>query len=506
MIVAHDLGTSADKASLHDDSGRLLASTTVPYPTRFSAGGVAEQDPEDWWQAVGQATRGLLSTGGYPAGDVRAIVLSGQMMGAVFLDAAHRPLRPAFIWADHRSEPQARRLRAAMGDQEAYALLGHRVHTTYTLPKLMWVREHEPEVWSRTRKVCLAKDFVNARLTGALVTDHSDASSTNAYDLCAGTWASGMLEAGGIGAEVLPEIVPSTTVLGGVTAEAARHTGLRAGTPVVVGGGDGPMASVGAGAVLPASGSYVCLGTSAWVAFSADEPVFDPLRRSFTFRHVVPGQFVPTATMQAAGACLQWVVDLLEPGGGPDRFPRLLAEAATGQGAEAGLYFLPYLLGERSPHWDASATGTFLGLQRHHGRGDLVRAVLEGVAFNLRSCLDAFAASGIPVAAVDLIGGAASSDVWLQVLADVWGIPVRRREVREEATSLGAAVTALVAIGACGFDSAPALSATETPVDPDPRRSLAYREEHLVFLDAYDRLAGWFPGRQPVTPTTREEP
>ena len=290
-----------------------------------------------------------------------------------------------------------------------------------------------------------------------------------------------------------------------MTAAAADHTGLVPGTPVIVGGGDGPMASLGAGAVRPSDGAYVCLGSSAWVAFSSEQPLLDPQMRSFTFRHVVPGNYVPTATMQAGGACLQWVADVLEPGGGRGRITGLLDEAATAHGAEDGLYFLPYLLGERSPHWDPSAAGTFLGLQRHHTRGDLVRAVLEGVAFNLRTCMDAFADSGAVIDAVDVIGGGAASDVWLRVLSDVWGIPVRRRAIAEEAGSLGAAVTALVAVGAADFDVARTLSTTTVAVEPDPDRGAAYADQHVIFLDAYTRLAGWFGSRRGTAPTNTTE-
>lgn len=501
MIIAHDLGTSGDKASLHDETGALVASCTVGYPTQFRPGGVAEQDPQDWWRAVGEASRRLLVQSGLGPAAVQAVSLCGQMMGAVFLDSAHRPLRPAFIWADQRSEAQADRLRAAVGQDEAYALLGHRVHATYTLPKIMWVRDTERETWAGTHTVCVAKDYVTARLTGVLVTDPSDASSTDAYDLRAGTWSATMLDAAGIDIGMLPPIVDSTTVAGSLTAAAADHTGLVPGTPVIVGGGDGPMASLGAGAVRPGDSAYVCLGSSAWVAFSSEYPLLDPQMRSFTFRHVVPGGFVPTATMQAGGACLQWVADVLEPGGGRGRITGLLDEAAGARGADDGLYFLPYLLGERSPHWDPLAAGTFLGLQRHHTRGDLVRAVLEGVAFNLRTCMDAFADNGSVIDAVDVIGGAAASDVWLRVCCDVWGIPVRRRSIAEEAGSLGAAVTALVAIGAADFDVARTLSATSVALEPDPDRAAAYADQHAIFLDAYTRLAGWFGSRRGTAPT-----
>ena len=331
----------------------------------------------------------------------------------------------------------------------------------------MWVKEMEPDVWARTRHICVAKDYVTVRLIGVLVTDPSDASSTDAYDLTTHAWSPRMLAAAEIDLELPPEILPSTTVAGGLTVNAAEHTGLPVGTPVVVGGGDGPMASVGAGAITPADGAYVCLGSSAWVAFSAKQPLIDPLMRSFTFEHIAPGYYSPTATMQAGGASLHCLTDLLEPGVRADRFSRLLAGTSTEPAARGGLFFLPYLLGERSPHWNPAAAGSFVGLGRHHGRGDMVRAVLEGVAFNLRTCLTAFAENGVPITQLDVIGGGATSNAWLGILANVWGIPVRRRSIIEEANSLGAAVTALVGVGLADFSLARTLSTVPTGASPN---------------------------------------
>lgn len=494
MIVAHDLGTTGDKASLHDDSGRTLATFTAEYPTRFGADGVAEQDPEQWWAAVGAATRGLLEQAGVAGTEVRGTGLSGQMMGAVFLDDQHRPTRPAIIWADHRSKAQADRLLAQVGQETAYRELGHRIHPTYTLAKVMWVREHEPEVWARTRYVCVAKDFVVHRMTGTLVTDPSDASGTDAYDQGAGTWSARMLDAAGVDPDLLPPIVASTTVVGGLTPEAAAATGLQVDTPVVLGGGDGPMAAVGAGVITPADAAYASLGSSSWISCSSTQPLHDPQLRSMTFNHVVPDHFVPTATMQAGGASLSWVMELF--GGDADAYDRLLAGAEQVAAADEGLFFLPYLLGERSPNWNANAAGTFAGLQRHHGPAHLVRAVLEGVAFNLRTCMGAFTDSGIPMDSVDVIGGGAQSPVWVQVLADVWQVPVRQRTIVADANSLGAAVTAAVGLGLVDdFEVAKTLSSITAEFTPDAARSDLAAEQHRVFLDAYERLEPWFDTR-----------
>lgn len=490
MIIAHDLGTTGDKASLHTDEGRLVTSATAPYAPSFGPGGMAEQDPQVWFDAVARATWALLDRGAVAADQVRAVSFSGQMMGAVLLDAAYQPVRPAMIWADHRSTEQAQRLEDALGAHRAYELLGHRVHATYSLAKVMWVREHEPENFARVRHVCLAKDFVVQRLTGSLVTDPSDASSTNAYDQRAGRWSDEVLGPAGFDAGLFPEIVRSTTVVGGVRSEVADSVGLVAGTPVVLGGGDGPLAATGAGILSSTDGCYAYLGSSWWVSMAAGEPLHDPQRRSMTFDHVVPGQFVPTATMQAGGASLEWVAEVLAPDA-EERFEHLLAETADAD--TSGLYFLPHLLGERSPHWNTSARGGFLGLTRHHGRAHLAKAVLEGVAFNLAICLEAFRDSGRPVQQVDAIGGGALSDVWLGIIADVWGCAVRRRSIVEEANSLGAAVTA--AVGAelvDGFDIARDLSEVTAEFQPDPRRHAEYAQRLEAFRDAYAAVEPWF--------------
>lgn len=496
MIIAHDLGTTGDKASLHHDDGRVVASASEPYPAYYADGGVAEQDPRDWWRAVCAATRALLAETGTQPADVSAVGFSGQMMGAVPLDSRHEPVRPALIWADHRSVAEAAEAEERLGAERAYRVLGHRLHPTYTLAKLLWLRAHEPESYGRTTRVCLAKDFVVHRLTGELVTDPSDASSTNAYDQAGGTWSAEVLDSVGVDSALFPPILHSTTVVGGVTPAAAEQTGLAPRTPVVVGGGDGPLAALGTGVITPADGAYTYLGSSSWISMSAERPLYDPLRRTMTFDHVVPRHYVPTATMQAGGASLDWIGEVLRPGADTEAFDRLVGTAETVD--TSGLYFLPHLMGERSPHWNARSRGAFVGLARHHDRSHLTRAVLEGVAFNLATCLDAFADAGHRVERVDAIGGGAQSDVWLQILADVWGTTVRRRSIVEGANSLGAAVTAAVGTGLLGdLSEARSLSEVTAVFDPDPVRREIYSERHSAFQEAYAALEPWFERGQP---------
>ena len=495
MLLAHDLGTTGNKASLHEDDGTMVASHTEHYDTHYGAGGHVEQDPAVWWNAECSATRGLLDRTGTLPEAVNAVSFSGQMMGALLLDADFEPVRPAMIWADTRSSRQADLVAGRVGVGAAYRILGHRLNPTYTLTKTMWVRDHEPEVFARARHVCAAKDYIVWRLTGTLVTDPSDASAMNAFDQRERTWSAAVLDAAEIDIGLFPPIVPSTHVAGKVTTRAADQCGLRAGTPVVVGGGDGPMAAVGAGVTGPEHGPYVCLGTSSWVSLTSTAPLYDPGMATMTFDHVRPGYFVPTATMQAGGGSLDWLSDVLEPGRDVGRFGRLVDASIAVAASADGLYFLPYVLGERSPYWNPDARGTFVGLSRHHGPAELTRAVLEGVGFNLLTCVNAFRVLGVRVHAVDAVGGGAESDTWLQILADQWGCTVRRRTVAGEGNSLGAAVTAGVGIGSIdGFDRSRELSRVTAEFDPDEQRHAAYVERHAWFTGAYEALVPWFSG------------
>ncbi|WIB25723.1 xylulokinase [Curtobacterium sp. MCSS17_015] len=488
MILSHDLGTTGDKATLVDRNGAVVAAVTVGYPVVFGAGGLAEQDPNDWWTAVSEATVRLLAGSAVVPGDVDVVSFSGQMMGVVPVDGAGEPVRPAIIWADTRSGPQCRAIARSVSMEECYAITGHRLNPTYSLSKTAWLRENEPGAFARTRRVLQAKDWVAFRLTGVMVTDPSDASGTNAYDQRTGTWSDELLGAAGLDPSLFPEIVPSTTVIGTVTTAAALETGLLAGTPVVIGGGDGPTAALGAGIVSAEDGAYAYLGSSSWVSVSADRPLLDPAMRSMTFNHVVPGAYVPTATMQAGGASLQWVTNVLAPGR-EDRYRTLLAAAAGARAADDGLFFLPYLLGERSPYWNPAARAAFVGLHIDHGPANMTRAVLEGVAFNLNTGLRAFTENGVAVESVAAIGGAAASDLLLDVFADVWDVPVVARTLVDEANSLGAAVVGGVGVGVFDdFGVARTLSAERGRHEPDAARHHALERAYESFLDVYDRL------------------
>lgn len=495
MIIAHDLGTTGNKASLHSDDGKMLQHCTVPYPAHFASGGVAEQNPMDWWEAVGQATKKLTQMANVSANEITGIGISGQMMGAIFLDENYNPTRDAIIWADFRAQKQSDYLIEKVGLEKAYKRLGHRLNPTYSIAKVMWVRDNQPEVWSKTRHICIAKDFINHKLTNRFVTEPSDASSTNCFDQLNLVWDEEILKVADIPVSYFPEIVESTSVIGGLTSAAADHLGLNVGIPVVAGGGDGPMAALGAGIISPTDGAYACMGSSSWVAVSTAKPLHDAKMRSMTWNHIVPNQFSPTATMQAGGASLQWIVEDLMPASEKDRFNILLGEAEKVSAADDGLYFLPHILGERSPYWNPSAAGAFIGLGRHHDRSYLVRAVLEGVAFNLLTCIRAFTDNGVPIDQVDVIGGGAESALWLQIFSDIWGVKVRSRSIVEDANSLGAAVTTLVALGKGEFSMVKQLSTITAEFNPSSD-SKKYARQHEIFLDGYNKLEDWFNTRK----------
>jgi xylulokinase len=338
----------------------------------------------------------------------------------------------------------------------------------------------------------VAKDYLTLRLTGRRCIDPSDAAGTNAWDQVAGRWSVEMIEAAGVDAGLFPEVVPSATVAGGLRSEAASACGLTSGTPVVVGGGDGACAALGSGLIAGEAVANATIGSSAWISIASDRPLRDPRRRVVTFDHVIPGQFAPLGAMQAAGAALDWVAGTL---GAADRsaMAALVEAAGEVEAAADGLYFLPYLLGERAPLWDPHVRGTFVGLARHHRPEHLVRACLEGVAFNLDGTFRALVEVGGPIEAIDAIGGGARSDVWLRIMADTWGVPVHRRTIVDEANSLGAAVVGGVAVGLIDdWSRSRELSSVESSFEPDPAQHERAREHADRFMDVYRRLRSWY--------------
>ncbi len=495
-LIAHDLGTSSNKASLFSTEGQLIKSHTVPYDVHFFGKNHAEQDPEDWWAAICTATREIIT--GVDPGDVLGISFSSQMQACIVVDENGRALRPAMIWADLRAQEEARRLEEKVGADRMYALNGHRVSASYSIEKLMWIRGHEPEIYEKTYKMLLAKDYIICRLTGEAVTDYSEASGTDAFDLKRSEWSQEILDAAGIGREKLPELHASSDVIGTLTKTAADALGLRRETQVVCGGGDGPCSALGAGSIKDGQ-MFLSFGTSAWIAGTSDEVFLDKDKTLICFGHVVPGKYMPCGTMQAAGSSYSYIKNTLcqeeeriarETGGSVySAMDRLVLQSPAGA---KGLVFLPYLLGERSPRWDPDTSGSFLGIRMAHERADYVRAVLEGVAMNLDLILQAQREKG-PITELTLTGGGARGDVLSQILADVLGTPLHRLDNVESATSIAAAVIAGVGVGAFkDFSVVDQFVKKEKTFRPDLSNKKVYDRQKRLFDTGYQCLRDYY--------------
>lgn len=515
-ILAHDLGTTGNKVTLFDaQTGAPVASAFEAYDTAYPHPAWAEQNPADWRRAVIEGTRLVLTLAAekvvhpersgravpatqskdaprllaFHPRDIAAVSFSGMMNGALPVDAQGQPLRSAIIWADQRATAEADLLAARCGAERVYRITGNRATPSCTAAKLLWLQRQQPEVYAATRYFLQAKDYAAFLLSGVMATDFSDASNTNLFDLDARAWAADMIEAAGLDAAKLPPISPSTAVIGRVTPEAAEATGLLAGTPVVIGGGDGACATVGAGAIAPGD-AYTYIGSSAWMAVVAERPLLDPQMRTFNLAHLDPALYFPLGAMQAAGGALDWFERLLRGEAAGRLYDELsTAAAAVPPGAE-GLLFLPYLMGERSPYWDPGARGAFIGLTMAHGRPALARAVLEGVALNLRLILDALRSQGLPIPAMRLIGGGARLPLWRQILADVLGLPILLPDLLAEATSLGAAFAGGVGVGLYpDFSAARRFVSARAGEQPDLARQASYAELLPRFQAVYRALA-----------------
>lgn len=492
-LLAHDLGTSGNKATLYSVQGELIASRVHPYDLLISNGNWAEQCANDWWEAVRSTTKELTAL--VNPSEIAAISFSGQMMGCLCLGSDGAPLHNALIWADMRAREQEIQVRRQIEEKDFYRITGHRISPSYSAFKLAWLREHEPEIYRKTAVVLNAKDYIIYCLTGRLVTDQSDASSTCLYDLNRHVWSDDMLSLFCLDRNKMPDILPSTAIAGSVTPLAAQQTGLVAGTPVVCGGGDGPCSAVGTGCVREGIANS-CIGTSSWISMAAHQPVIDSDMITINFDHVIPGYVLPCGTMQCGGGSLSWAVsNLCSKGDSPedgDVYDRV--EAAVGRSASGakGLLFLPHLIGERSPHWDPEARGAFIGLTLEHTLDDLLRAVMEGVALTLDMILSALQRH-VPIDRLVAIGGGAKSANWLQIFADVYGISIQRPNILKEACSMGAAVTAGVGAGVFrDFEVIDRFLKTETVYEPRQAHWQIYQSLKPIYRKSYPLLRSVF--------------
>lgn len=493
-ILAHDLGTSGNKATLYDFDGNLCSSALYEYRTDYPNTNWVEQDPEDWWKAVCVTTKELIEKSGVDRSRIACVTFSGQMMGCLPVDREGNPLRKTIIWADQRGVEQAAFMERALGMEAVYKITGHRISASYSAAKLLWVKDNEPEVYRNTHKILHAKDYILFKLTGRFITDYSDASGMNLFDIGQKAWSKDILQATGISEDILPEPRPSTDIAGKVTGEAARATGLLEGTPVVIGGGDGCCAAVGAG-VVEEGKTYNVIGSSSWIALATKKPVFDEKMRTFNWVHLDPDLYSPCGTMQTAGYSLSWLknnlcgLEVREAKEKNTSAYKLIDDKVLASPPGANhLLFMPYLLGERSPRWNPDARGAFLGLKMTSTHEDMYRAVLEGVGFNLKVILDIFN-EAVPVNEVIMIGGGAKGNVWLQILADIWQKPLQIPEYLEEATSMGAAICGGVGIGAFpDFKVIHKFNAVKSEIKPRPEYREVYSELYGIFNKAYDAL------------------
>ena len=489
-VIGIDVSTTATKAVLVDESGAVVEVGAVDYDYEIPRPGWTEQDPALWWNgAVGSIQQVLASTG-IPGSEVTAIGLTGQMHGLVALDGDASVLRPAILWNDQRTAEACDEVRAAVGAERLIEITGNDALTGFTAPKLVWVRDHEPDVWARIAHVLLPKDYVRLQLTGEYALDKADGAGTLLFDLAARHWSEEVVDALAIDPGWLPPTYEGPEVTGTVTVEAAAATGLRAGIPVVAGGGDQAANAVGVGAVEPGVVA-LSLGTSGVVFATTDAPIHDPLGQVHAFCHALPDRWHLMTVMLSAAGSLRWFRDALAPG---EDFGALAESAERVSPGADGLLFLPYLSGERSPHPDPLARGAFVGLTIGHDRRHLTRAVLEGVAFGLRDGLDQMLAAGLPVPSqIRASGGGTASPLWRQILADVLGAEIATVRTTQGA-AFGAALLATVGAGwyATTQEAAAALVTATVAATPG-RDAERYAAAHQVYRELYPALRPTFP-------------
>ena len=488
-LLGIDVGTTSVKVVAVDEMGRVLAEEEVEQPVSVPRPGWSEQHPETWWRSTRDAVSTIMSAlGSLPATvDVRAIGLSGQMHSSVFLDHAGEVIRPALLWNDVRTTRQCHQMTDALGLDGLRRTVGNLALEGFTAPKLLWLRENEPDAYDRLRTLLLPKDYIRYRLTGELATEPSDAAGTLLFDVRRRCWSDEVLSALGISPDLLPGIVGSTEVSGIVTPSVARELGLPGSTPVIGGGADNAAGAVGSGVVVPGR-VQSSIGTSGALATPVGRPRVDDEMRLHTFCHSVPDMWYLMGVVLSAGNALRWLRDILSEGGDVS-YDLLTKEATDVDPGSDGLLFLPYLTGERTPHNDPNARGVFFGLHLGHTRGHLARAVMEGVTFALRDSLELMRPMLDSIPEVRAIGGGARSPLWRQLQADVFGTPVLSLG-DTGGPAYGAAIMAAVGIGV--FDSieeaADRWVSVDETTEPDVRRLQIYDELYQRFRDLYPSL------------------
>jgi xylulokinase len=486
-LLGIDIGTSAAKALLINESGEVTALAGEEYQIDTPRPGWAEQDPDTWWDAAKLSICKVLRRSSVNPQRISGIGLSGQMHGTVLLGKDLRVIRPAIIWADQRTKRQCDQIYANIGRERLIRITANPVAPGFMAPTLLWIRENEPKKFEATDKVLLPADYVRFRLCGKVCTDATNASSSLLFDTRQRHWSAELLEELGLPSGVFPPVIESTAVAGRVTRQAALETGLAEGTPVVTGGGDQPIAAVGNGVIAPGN-LLSTIGTGGQLFGPLDEVIVDPQLRIHTFCHVLPGKWFLMGAILSAGLCLRWFRDNF---GGS--YAELDREAATIPVGSDGLLFLPYLIGERTPHMDPNARGMFFGLSLCHSRAHLIRAIMEGVVLAMRDSLEIMRKLGTEPHRLIASGGGARSALWRQIQADVYNMELTTAEVPEQA-AFGAALVAGVGTGvyesvetAC--QKTITYSSPTYPIQENVRR---YQEYYQVFKGLYPKLKGDF--------------
>lgn len=452
FLLGIDIGTSGTKTVLFDELGNTIASDTQEYPLYQPKNGWAEQDPEDWWRATYTSIQNVIKKSSVAVSDIKGVGLSGQMHGLVMLDADNKVLRRSIIWCDQRTKLECEQITSLVGAKRLIEITANPALTSFTASKILWVRNNEPEVFAKARKMLLPKDYIRFCLTGEYATEVSDASGMQLLDVPNRKWSGEVLQKLGLSEDLFGKVYESQDITGTLSKKAAEITGLKEGTPVVGGAGDQAAGAIGNGIVKPGVISST-IGTSGVVFAYSDKVSIDPLGRVHTFCHAVPNTWHIMGVTQGAGLSLQWfrnnfckeeIDEAAKLGVDPYM---LMDKAAEESGVGAGgLVYLPYLMGERTPHLDPDCRGVFFGLSAKHSKKDLIRAVMEGVAFSLRDCLEIIKELGVGIDEVRASGGGGKSPLWRQIQADVFGTPIHTVS-SSEGPALGVALLAGVGAG-----------------------------------------------------------
>ena len=492
-LLGIDIGTSGTKTLVCDEDGKVLATAMAEHPISSPKPGWSEQNPEDWWQATCKATKAVLKKAKAKGADIKGIGLSGQMHGSVFLGDGDRALRPALLWNDQRTAEECAEIESKAGGRGALIdLVANPALTGFTAPKILWVRKHEPKLFAKTKHILLPKDYIRFRMTGEYATEVSDASGTLLLDVVNRKWSDTLLSLLQIEKSLLPSMHESYEVSGALNAQGARCLGLVEGTPVVGGGGDQAAGAVGNGIVRSGIVSAT-LGTSGVVFAHSDQPTRDPLGRVHTMCHAVPGKWCVFGCMLSAGGSFQWFRNQFGQNEvhqakrrKVDPYELLIDEAAKADPGAEGLYFLPYLTGERCPHPDPCARGGWIGITARTKRRDMIRSLLEGVTYGMRDALHIMHDMQIPVNEVRASGGGARSDFWRHLQADIYNAPVVITNAAE-GPAYGVALLAGVGTGVWKSveEACRATIKQTTKIQPNKKMAALYEKHYPTYRKLY---------------------